>query len=107
MKKLTYSLIFIAAVAAMFAGINRHDAVREGFVNGTAEGKSISALAFGPDGVILIGDSKSSSVFAVDTKDNQNVDKPTAIELKKVDQKIAGALGTTVDNITIQDLVVN
>jgi len=107
MKKLTYLLTIVAAVAVMFASINRHDALREGFVNGTADVKSISALAFGPDGVIFIGDSKSASVFAVDTKDNQKVEKATAVDLKKFDQKVAGALGTTVDNITIQDLVVN
>ncbi|HMJ68300.1 MAG TPA: hypothetical protein VK508_05375 [Cyclobacteriaceae bacterium] len=107
MKKLYYALAILAAVVAMIAGTNRHDALREGFVNGTADVRSISALAFGPDGVLFIGDSKSASVFALDTKDNQKVDKATAVELKKFDQKIAGALGTTVENITIQDLVVN
>lgn len=107
MKKLTYSLIIAAAIAVVFAASNRHDSLREGFVNGTADVKSISALSFGPDGVLFIGDSKSASVFAIDTKDVDKVEKATAIELKKFDQKIAGALGSTVDNITIQDLVVN
>ena len=91
----------------MFAAVNRHDALREGFVNGTADVKSISALAFGPDGVLFIGDSKSASVYALDTKDVQKVDKSPAIEVKQLDKKIAGALGTAVENITIQDLVVN
>jgi hypothetical protein len=107
MKKLYYALAIFVAVVAMIAGTNRRDALREGFVNGTADVKSISALAFGPDGVLFIGDSKSASVFALDTKDNAKVEKAAAIELKKFDQKVAGALGTTVDNITIQDLVVN
>lgn len=107
MKKLTYSLSIAAAIVLILAASNRRDALREGFVNGTADVKSISALAFGPDGILFIGDSKSASVFALDTKDVQKVEKATAIELKKFDQKVAGALGTTVDNITIQDLVVN
>lgn len=107
MKKLYYALAILIAVVAMIAGTNRRDALREGFVNGTAEVRSISALAFGPDGVLFIGDSKSASVFALDTKDNAKVEKAAAVELKKFDQKIAGALGTTVENITIQDLVVN
>ncbi|HZY78903.1 MAG TPA: hypothetical protein VFE50_05225 [Cyclobacteriaceae bacterium] len=106
MKKIFYLLTVVAAVAAL-AAINRHDALREGFVNGTADVKSISALAFGPDGVLFIGDSKSASVFALDTKDNQKVEKATAVDLKKFDKMVAGALGTTVENITIQDLVVN
>ncbi|MEJ0033949.1 MAG: hypothetical protein WDO15_28085 [Bacteroidota bacterium] len=107
MKNLTYSLGIAAAIAVMFASTNRHDAMREGFVNGTAYVKSISALTFGPDGILFIGDSKSASVFALDTKDNQKVDKATAIEVKQLDKKIAGALGTIVENITIQDLAVN
>jgi hypothetical protein len=107
MKKLYYSLAIFAAVVATIAGTNRRDALRDGFVNGTADVKSISALAFGPDGVLFIGDSKSASVFALDTKDNQKADKATTFDVKKFDQKVAGALGTTVENITIQDLVVN
>lgn len=107
MKKLTYSGAILAIIVVLLAANNRHSATREGFVNGTADVKSISALAFGPDGILFIGDSKSASVFALDTKDVQKVEKATAIELKKFDQKVAGALGTTVDNITIQDLVVN
>jgi hypothetical protein len=107
MKNLAYSLAVVAAIAVTIAANNRHDSFRDGFVNGTADVKSISALAFGPDGVLFIGDSKSVSVFALDTKDVQRVEKATAIELKQFDMKIAGALGTTVDNITIQDLVVN
>jgi hypothetical protein len=107
MKNLTLSLLIVAAIAVFFAASNRHDAMREGFVNGTADVKSISALTFGPDGILFIGDSKSASVFALDTKDNQKVDKATAIEVKQIDKKIAGALGTVVENITIQDLAVN
>jgi hypothetical protein len=107
MKKTHYYLAFLALAAVVLAATNRKDALREGFVNGTADVKSISTLAFGPDGILLIGDSKSASVFALDTKDNQKAEKTPVIDLKKFDQKVAGALGTTVDNITIQDLVVN
>jgi hypothetical protein len=107
MKKIYYALAMLAATGAMIAGIDRHEAVREGFVNGTADVKSISALAFGPDGVLFIGDSKSAAVFALDTKDNQKVEKAAPVDLKKFDKMIAGALGTTIENVAIQDLVVN
>lgn len=107
MKKSYYFLAAAAIASITIAAVNRNDAMREGFVNGTADVKSISALAFSPDGVLFIGDSKSASVFALDTKDVQKVDKVAAFELKKFDEKLAGALGTTVSNITIQDMVVN
>jgi sugar lactone lactonase YvrE len=60
---------------------------------GTPDIKSINALAFGPDGILFIGDSKGAAVFAVDTKDNA-VEKATAVEIKNIDQKIAAVLGT-------------
>ncbi len=74
---------------------------------GTPEIKSINALAFGPDGVLFIGDSKSAAIFAVDTKDKTPVEKATAVEIKNIDQKIAAALGTDAKNISIRDIAVN
>jgi hypothetical protein len=107
MKRIYYFFALVLAGAIILAATTRHASVREGFVNGTPEIKSISALTFGPDGILFIGDSKSASVFAIDTKDTEKVEKATAVEVKKFDQKIAAALGTTVENLTIQDLVVN
>jgi len=56
---------------------------------------------------LFIGDSKSATVFAVNTKDTKQQKNSTAIEIKNIDQKIAGALGTDVANITITDMAVN
>ncbi len=79
--------------------------------NGMAVGipgiQSINALAFAPDGTLFVGDSKSAAVFAVDTRDGGKADKGTAVEIKNIDEKIAGVLGTEVKNITIQDIAVN
>lgn len=106
MKKIYY-LLFVAIPAILLvAGTNRNAPVN-GFENGTPAIQSISALAFGPDGILFIGDSKSASVFALDTKDKGLVEKATAVDVKNVDQKIASLLGTEVKNITIQDLAVN
>ena len=64
-------------------------------------------MAFGPDGILFIGDSKSAAVFAIDTKDKTLVEKAAAVEIKNIDQKIAAALGTEAKNIRIQDIAVN
>jgi len=106
MKKILIPALALACVL-IIAGTTRKAALREGFMNGTPEVKSMSAITFGPDGILFIGDSKSASVFAIDTKDNQKVDKSAAIEVKKFDQKVAAALGTTPENISIQDIAVN
>jgi hypothetical protein len=106
MKK-TYFFILLVAVVIVIASTNKSASVRDGFVIGTPEIKSISALTFGPDGILFIGDSKSATVFALDTKDTEKIEKATALDVKKFDQKVAAALGTEITNITFQDLVVN
>ena len=105
MKKLYF---FIAAFSAilLLGSANRSNNPYQLKV-GTPEIKSINALAFGPEGILFIGDSKSAAVFAVDTKDKTTVEKATAVEIKNIDQKIAAALGTDAKNISIRDIAVN
>ncbi|MFD1257064.1 hypothetical protein ACFQ3S_09675 [Mucilaginibacter terrae] len=106
MKK--YYLFFAAAIAGvfLFAGVNRNTDVPAGFVKGTPELKSATAITFGPNGILFIGDSKSATVFALDTKDTKNA-KAQAFEVKNLDEKIAAALGTTKESINITDMAVN
>lgn len=108
MKK-TFLSIAAAAVSAvvLVAYTDRSTSVLSDFETGTPEVKSINALAFGPEGVLFIGDSKSASVFAIDTKDAEKLESAKPVEIKNIDQKIAALLGTEAKNITIQDLAVN
>jgi hypothetical protein len=106
MKKLYYSLTACAAFFILVAA-NKSTSNPYGLKMGTPSVQSINALAFGPDGILFIGDSKSATVFAIDTKDKTVVEKATAVEIKNVDQKIAAALGTEVKNIRIVDIAVN
>nr|WP_294795295.1 hypothetical protein [uncultured Mucilaginibacter sp.] len=107
MKKI-YLLSTAAIVGVLlFAGINHKPALPYGFTNGTPEVKSITALTFGPNGVLFIGDSKNASVVAFDTKDTKKPSTVKAFDLPKIDEKIAAALGTTKENITITDMAVN
>lgn len=76
-----------------------------GLKKGTPAIKSANALAFGPDGILFVGDSKSATIFAIDTGDN-GVGKfePSVAGLNG---QIATLLETTPDKITINDLAVN
>ena len=107
MKKAYFFAALVMAGVFILANTNKSATVRDGFVNGTPDIKSISALIFGPDGILFIGDSKSATVFAIDTKDTEKTEKAAAVDVKQIDKKIAAALGTEVQNITIQDVVVN
>ena len=69
--------------------------------------KSASALTFGPDGVLFIGDALSAAVFAIETDDNQADGDKAAVEVTGIDAKIAAMLGTTADDILINDMAVN
>ena len=106
MKKI---LLFAAAALVgvlLFAGIERKPALPYGFTFGTPEIKSITALTFGPKGVLFIGDSQSAAIFAVDTKDTKS-ETAKPYELQNIDVKVAEALGTTKDNVNITDIAVN
>ncbi len=107
MKK---SYLFLAAGLAgvlLFAGINRKPALPYGMQIGTPEIKSITSLTFGPTGILFLGDSQNASVISFDTKDTKASKSSKAYELKNINQKIAEALGTTKENISINDMAVN
>ncbi len=78
-----------------------------GFKAGKVELKSAGALAFAPDGILLIGDSMGGNVFALDTGDRTKVASGGSIEIKGINQKIAAMRGTTPDQIMINDVMVN
>ena len=106
MKKLFFLGAILIAVGLLVAA-KRSATNPYGLKMGTPAIQSISAIAFGPDGILFLGDSKSGAVFAIDTKDKTAVEKGTAMEIKNIDQKIAAVLGTEAKNIRIQDLAVN
>ena len=73
---------------------------------GKAELKSAGSLAFGPDGVLFVGDSLGGAIFAIDTQD-RTVSQTASVEVKALSEKIAAMLGTTADQIQINDVAVN
>lgn len=98
------ALLFVAATYAR-SGEKPLDYM-EGFVTGTPAIQSINALAFGPQGILFIGDSKNASVFAIETNDSKGA-KAMSVNMTGIDKKLAAALGTTPENINIQDMVVH
>src|SRR5258706_11428799 len=74
---------------------------------GKADIQSASQLAFGPEGILFIGDSLQGAVVAVATEDTRPVAGPLNLDVKGVNQKIAGMLGVAADQILINDIKVN
>ena len=74
---------------------------------GKAELKSAGPLAFGPNGILFVGDSAAASVVALDTTDTKASKSAGNLEVKGINQKIAALLGTAPDQIRIEDVAVN
>jgi len=96
-------LLVAALVLASAAAAGRAD---DGLKTGTPDVKSVTAMAFGPKGLLFVGDSTGANIFAFDTGDTKAAgDKPLNVE--KVDSKIAAALGVTDKDVRITDVKVN
>jgi hypothetical protein len=93
--------LLVAALLLASAAVGRAD---DGLTRGNLEAKSFSALAFGPRGLLFIGDTAGATVYAVDTGDT----KPAGtkdLNVEKLGTKIADMLGGAAVEIT--DMKVN
>jgi hypothetical protein len=92
----TAVMAFVATVPATAAGLEK----------GKPDLKSAGPIAFGPDGVLFIGDTNGAALFAIDPTDRVSAAKAT-VNVDSVNRKIADALGTTPDQILINDLAIH
>jgi len=68
--------------------------------------QSVSAMAFGPDGILFVGDSKGAAIYALETQDTKN-QQPVAAERPTITQEVAKMIGVTANSVVIRDLAVN
>src|SRR5688572_5800079 len=106
MKKITRSLALALGVLAVVAAQSHAINWTEGFKKGTPEVKSITQLAFGPQGILFAADSKSAAILTIDTGDTKAA-PGGPIKVENINQKLAALLGTSADQIIISDLAVN
>ena len=77
------------------------------FITGAPAIKSMSQLAFAPQGILLIGDTKASAVFAIATNDKTPGVAPKRLQINNIEDKLAALLGTKKEEVMIHDMVVN
>ena len=68
---------------------------------------SAGALAFGPSGILLVGDSVGGSIVAIDTQDTKAATSEVKVNVDGVDAKIAAMVGIAADQIVLNDIAVN
>jgi len=76
------------------------------FTGGNADLMSAGPLAFGPDGILFVGDSIGGQVVAIDTQD-RNVHAAGKVDVPGIDAKIAAMVGVAPDQIVINDVKVD
>ena len=111
MRRITFvsTAAAICLTAALAVGVN---AARQpanplaDLPSGKVDIKSAGALAFGPDGVLFVGDSVGGTVVAIDTGDRKPA-SAAKINVQGIDEKIAALVGVTPDQILINDVKVN
>ncbi len=97
-----FTFVVVAMLAASLCMANSLASLKAG----KADLKSAGPLAFGPEGILFVGDTLGASVFAIDTGDRAK-HRGGAVEVKGVNEKVAALLGTAPDQILINDMAVN
>jgi hypothetical protein len=100
-------VIFAAALILVLTTALSAADFTESLKPGKADIKFAGPLAFGPDGVLFVGDSLGSAVYAIDTGDRIPVDNPAEIDLKDIDGKVAALLGVSPNQLLLNDMAVN
>jgi hypothetical protein len=98
----------LTPLLSVFVGFSMAHAANwtAGMKEGTPTLKSAGPLAFGPEGILFVADTKGAAVVAIATGDTK-ASGAKAVKVEGINQKVAGLLGATADTILINDMVVN
>jgi hypothetical protein len=107
MRSRTVVAALCAAVLLAGAANAADKKLADSLKKGTPELKQAGALAFAPEGILLVGDSLGGAVFAIDTGDRPTKPAEGALKVEGVNEKIAGLIGAEAKQVTINSLAVN
>jgi len=103
--------VFALAGLALLAGLPLASAAESDLLGTLKEGgvqlKSAGALAFAPQGILLVGDNAAAAIYAVDTGDRTSATSTTGPKVEGLKDKIATLLDTEGKEIDVRDLAVN
>ncbi len=71
------------------------------------EPKSLGSLEFNEEGILFAGDNTAGAIFAFNFTTESESKKDFEINLYGIDDQVASILGTTKDNVRIQDIAVH
>jgi len=107
-----YRLSAIAALAALVVlGFGTAPAAETdltaSLTKGTVALKSAGPLAFGPQGILFVGDPSAAAIHAIDTGDRTAAESGGRPKVTGIDEKVGALLGTEAKEVQIKDVAVN
>ena len=106
MRYLKIGVFALALAVTVYAARSTQVAAAGDFTSGSAGLKSAGALAFGPEGVLFVGDSIGGSVAAIETGD-RTAASTAQVNVQGIDEKLAALVGVMPSDILINDVAVN
>ncbi len=107
MKRISHCIVLALWALGIVLPSARASHWTDGMKEGKPALKSIDQLAFGPEAILFVADTKAAAVVAIATGDSASSSDTKPIKVENINQKIAGVLGTTADQILINDMAVN
>jgi hypothetical protein len=99
---------FALSMGALFLSHTAHAVNwQEGMKVGNPNIAAAGSIAFGPEGILFIADAKSAAVHAIATGDTTTPHGQASVKIEGINLKLAALLGTSADEILIQDVAVN
>jgi hypothetical protein len=99
------ALMLCAPIAASPVATAAH--LTDGMKEGSVTLQSAGPLAFGPEGILFVADTKGAAIVAIATGDTKPARENATLKIEGINQKVAAMLGTTADEILINDMVIN
>lgn len=104
LRRVSLSALLIAVVTvSAVSAADYSSSLKAGKVNLNSAG----VMTFGPNGILFVGDSVGAAIFAIDTEDRGASSSQVSLGVLGINEKVAALLGTTADQILINDLAVN
>ncbi|HKE28540.1 MAG TPA: hypothetical protein VKB88_39590 [Bryobacteraceae bacterium] len=100
-------VLALLALAFAMADTTKPASLTANLKAGQVQLKSAGALAFGPDGVLFVGDSAGAAVVEIDTGDRSPAHGAAKVDVEGIDVKIAAMAGVATEQIAINDVKVN
>src|SRR5215475_12091493 len=94
-------VVSMALAGAMLASGTARAELGDSLQKGSPDLKSAGALAFGPDGILFVGDSQGAAIFAIDTADRSPSAGSGAINVPGIGTFFFNDLATTEKDITV------